>query len=242
MDKDSHQWNFQNLCMVLYRETMDAIRSIPISNVGVKLEPIDVLRSASSSTKLFMEIKKTTAPASFVNLSADNLSARWSPPRRGWFKVNFDAAWRKDTKRSGLGVMICDSEELLCGGSAKSMICHSVLLAKAEAALGGLKLALLSNYLKVTMETDSLVLKAGVDGKHENRAWEIFPILLEIRHMEAMFDAVEWSWIPRKKKRVAHVAASFGIGAMHRITWLDQPPLSLMGVLTSNGLPCPPVI
>lgn len=31
-------------------------------------------------------------------------------------------------------------------------------------ALGGLKLALLSNYHKVTMETDSFVLKAGIDG------------------------------------------------------------------------------
>lgn len=37
------------------------------------------------------------------------------------------------------------------------------------------------------METDSLVLKAGVDGKLENRAWKILPILLEIRRMEAMF-------------------------------------------------------
>ncbi|CAB4313879.1 unnamed protein product [Prunus armeniaca] len=110
-----------------------------------------------------------------------------SPPRRGWFKVNFDAAWKKDTNRAGIGVMIRDSKGLLCGGSAESMICHSMLEAKAEAALGGLKLALLSNYRKVTMETDSLVLKAGVDGKLENRAWKILPILLEIRRMEAMF-------------------------------------------------------
>lgn len=110
-----------------------------------------------------------------------------SPPRRGWFKVNSDAAWKKDTNRAGIGVMIRDSKGLLCGGSAESMICHSVLEAEAEAALGGLKLALLSNYRKVTMETDSLVLKAGVDGKLENRAWKILPILLEIRRMEAMF-------------------------------------------------------
>ncbi|CAL2266037.1 unnamed protein product [Prunus armeniaca] len=133
-----------------------------------------------------------------------------SPPRRGWFKVNFDAAWKKDTNRAGIGVMIRDSKGLLCGGSAESMICHSMLEAKAEAALGGLKLALLSNYRKVTMETDSLVLKAGVDGKLENRAWKILPILLEIRRMEAMFEAVEWSWILRKKNLAAHAAASFG--------------------------------
>ncbi|CAB4283451.1 unnamed protein product [Prunus armeniaca] len=157
-----------------------------------------------------------------------------SPPRRGWFKVNSDAAWKKDTNRAGIGAMIRDSKGLLCGGSAESMICHSVLEAEAEAALGGLKLALLSNYRKVTMETDSLVLKAGVDGKLENRAWKILPILLEIR--------LEWSWIPRKKNLAAHAAASFGIGTVHRVTWLDQPPPSLMGVLTFDGLPCPPVI
>ncbi|KAH0983237.1 hypothetical protein GBA52_010414 [Prunus armeniaca] len=93
------------------------------------------------------------------------------------------------------------------------------------------------------METDSLVLKAGVDGKHENCTWEILPILLEIRCMEAMFDVVELSWIPRKKNLAAHAAASFGIRAVHRVTWLDQPSPSLMGVLTSDGLhtqPHPP--
>ncbi|BFG21667.1 hypothetical protein CerSpe_079410 [Prunus speciosa] len=209
---------------------------------GVKLEPIEVLRSASSSTREFMEVQNSAAQASFVSRSVDNLSVHWSPPRRGWFKVNSDAAWRKDTNRAGLGVMIRDSEGLLCGGSAEGIICPSVLLAEAKAALGGLKLALDSNYRKVNMETDSLVLKAGVDRKYGNRAWEILPIILEIRRMEALFDAVEWSWIPRKKNRAAHAAASFGTRAVHRVTWLDQPPPSLMGVLTSDGLPCPPVI
>ncbi|KAI5323782.1 hypothetical protein L3X38_032854 [Prunus dulcis] len=216
MHKDSRQWNFQNVCMVLDRETMDAIRSIPIGNVG---NPDRIVwpwsangqysvksGSVSSSTREFMEIQRTAAPTSFVNLSVDNLFARWSPPRRGWFKVNSDAAWRKDTNRAGLGVMIRDSEGLLCDGSAEN----------------------------------SLVLKAGVDGKHENHTWEILPILLEIRRVEAMFDAVEWSWIPCKKNRAAHAVTSFGIGAVHRVTWLDQPPSSLMGVLTFDGLPCPP--
>ncbi|CAB4294413.1 unnamed protein product [Prunus armeniaca] len=51
-----------------------------------------------------------------------------------------------------------------------------------------------------------------------------------------MFDSVEWLRIPRKKK----IAASIVLGVVHRVTWLDQPPPSLMYVLTSDGLPCPP--
>ncbi|VVA40153.1 PREDICTED: reverse mRNAase [Prunus dulcis] len=181
MDKDSRQWNFQNVCMVLDRETMDAIRSIPIGNVR---NPDRIVWPWSANGQYSVK-----SGYHIIHALCSELSG---------------ITWRKDTNRASLGVMIRDSEGLLCDGSAENMIWHSVLVAKAEAALGGLKLAFLSNYRKVTMEIDSLVLKAGVDGKHENHTWEILPILLEIRRVEAMFDAVEWSWIPCKKNRVAH--------------------------------------
>ncbi|CAL8999806.1 unnamed protein product, partial [Prunus brigantina] len=69
---------------------------------------------------------------------------------------------------------------------------------------------------KVMMKTDSLALKSGIAENYGNRAWSILPILLEIRRMESLFDSVEWCWIPRSKNRVAHLAASIGIGAVHR--------------------------
>lgn len=55
------------------------------------------------------------------------------------------------------------------------------------------------------------------------------------------------SWIPRKKNRVAHVAAPIGVaaapigvGTVYRGTWAAQPPPSLVCVLVSDGLPSPP--
>ncbi|CAB4313586.1 unnamed protein product [Prunus armeniaca] len=86
------------------------------------------------------------------------------------------------------------------------------------------------------------VVKSGISGNYGNRAWSILPILLEIRRTEGLFDSVKWCWILRYKNRAAHMAASIGIGVVHRETWLNQPPLSLVHVLSSDGLPCPLVM
>ncbi|XP_016649789.1 PREDICTED: uncharacterized protein LOC103333053 [Prunus mume] len=56
------------------------------------------------------------------------------------------------------------------------------------------------------------------------------------------FEEVIWSWVPRSANRAAHAAASIGNRAMELQSWVDRPPLSLVGVLTSDGLPCPPLV
>ncbi|KAI5324646.1 hypothetical protein L3X38_033719 [Prunus dulcis] len=135
-----------------------------------------------------------------------------------------------------------NSKDAFCGGLAEGKVCQSTLAAEADAILSGLKLALSSRHRKVMMETDSLVVKSRISGNYGNRACSILPILLEIQRMEALFDYVEWCWIPRNKNCAAHMAASIGIGAVHRVTWLNQPPPSLVCVLSFDGLPCPHVM
>ncbi|CAL9025955.1 unnamed protein product [Prunus brigantina] len=164
----------------------------------------------------------------------------WTPPSDGFVKINTDAAWIKESNRSGVGVVIRDSAGNVRGGLADNLYCCSALHAEAEAALRGLYLAKRKGFSKVMLETDSTILKQSVEGMTNNGAWSILPTILEIRRLANSFQSVEWSWIPRSINKAAHAAASIGIRAVEQICWAERSPLSLQGVLEADGLPGPP--
>ena len=93
-------------------------------------------------------------------------------------------------------MIIRNYDGVFCGGSAEGKVCQSALAAEADDVFSGLNLALSLHHRKIIMETDSLVVKSRISGNYGNRAWFILPILLEIWKMEALFDFVEWCWIP----------------------------------------------
>ncbi|KAL6279433.1 hypothetical protein ACE6H2_016314 [Prunus campanulata] len=205
---------------------------------GRQLHPIHVLDQAMRAANEFIEANVSQSTHSdFVSL----ISTRaWTPPSDGFVKVNTDAAWIKESNRSGVGVVIRDSAGNVCGGLADNLYCCSALHAEAEAALRGLSLAKRKGFSKVMLETDSTILKQSVEGKTNNGAWSILPTILEIRRLANRFQSVEWSWIPRSINKAAHVAASIGIRALAQICWAERPPPSLQGVLEADGLPGPP--
>ncbi|CAL2228879.1 unnamed protein product [Prunus armeniaca] len=208
---------------------------------GCKHEPTRVLQMANSMVGDFLEAYLPSNSIVITHREVLPTQPHWTPPRTGWVKVNSDGAW-KTNKAAGLGVIIRNSAGAFSGGLAEGKVCQSAIAAEADAVLSGLKLAPSLRHRKVMKKTDSLVVKSGIAENYGNRAWSILPILLEIRRMEGLFDSVEWSWIPRVKNRAAHMAASIRIGAVHRETCLNQPPPSLVRVLSSDGLPCPPAM
>ncbi|KAH0982222.1 hypothetical protein GBA52_009399 [Prunus armeniaca] len=90
------------------------------------------------------------------------------------------------------------------------------------------------------METDSKVLVDGVNDRTCNQAWSILPLLEEIRLLSQNFCEVRWSWVSRKANRAGHKAASIGFGSVELESWAYRPPQSLVHVLVSDGLLCPP--
>ncbi|CAL8996520.1 unnamed protein product [Prunus brigantina] len=118
----------------------------------------------------------------------------------------------------------------------------SVLMVEALATLHALALAKLMKFDHVSFETDSKILCDGIKGAIGNRIWTIYPLIQEIRKVSYAFPHIEWNWIPRKRNRAAHVAASIGARAVELESWVNRPPPSMMRVLISDGLPCPLLI
>ncbi|BFG29224.1 hypothetical protein CerSpe_154980 [Prunus speciosa] len=159
-------------------------------------------------------------------------------PQQGYVKVNIDGSWKPDSIKAGLGTVIRNSDGLFCVGLACPYWCNSAL--QAEAAIKGLQLASQCGYLDIVMETDSKVLVDGVKGSASNQAWRILPILEDIRSLCHNFHEVRWRWVSRNANRAAHMAAAIGFGSVELESCAYRPPQSLVHVLVSDGLPCPP--
>lgn len=91
------------------------------------------------------------------------------------------------------------------------------------------------------METDSRFLINGVKGDVRNKVWCILPLLEEISRACCSFREVRWNWISRRLNGAAHEAALIGVRVVKLESWVSRPPLSLVQVLVSDGLPCPPI-
>ncbi|CAL9023602.1 unnamed protein product, partial [Prunus brigantina] len=145
-----------------------------------------------------------------------------------------------DSIKAGLGVVIRTWDGLFCAGLACPYWGNSALQAEAAAAVKGLQLASQVGQLGIVMETDSKVLFYGVNDHGCRQAWSILPLLEEIRLLSLNFREVRWSWVSRNANRAAHKAASIGFGSVELKSWAFRPPQSLVHVLVSDGLPCPP--
>ncbi|CAL9017679.1 unnamed protein product [Prunus brigantina] len=152
----------------------------------------------------------------------------WSPPPATWSKLNVDAR----VLRNSCGVFL--------GGFAACKIANSVLEAEAHAALAGLSLVAEMGLANVVIESDSQVLVNCARGKIHKGIWSIYPILSAIRRCCNNFISCDWRWTSRRANRAADAIAAIARRMKCDKVWLDRPPSSLVFVLQSDGLPCPP--
>ncbi|KAH0972778.1 hypothetical protein GBA52_024934 [Prunus armeniaca] len=211
---------------------------------GTNPDPRLVIKRANDSYSEFWEANtcfsrlsgsRTTPSSPYVGRD------RWLPPLANAIKINFDGAWSPGTSHGGIGVIARDDCGTWRGGTASPISCNSALVAEAAAALYAVSYAITRDFSKVVFESDSKVFVDSILGNHGNYSWTILPILDEICSLSQHFNEMRWKWVPRSANRAAHMSATIGLRAMELQSWVIRPPLSLVGVLNSDGLPCPPV-
>lgn len=114
--------------------------------------------------------------------------------------------------------------------------------AEAHAALLGLTVASELGNIPLDCESDSRELIQSVNGIIQNCRWSIYPILAALKEKCGWFSSCSWKWIPRIANRAADAAAMEAKRKMCDEVWLCRPPSSLVFVLQSDGLPCPPQV
>ncbi|OMO95336.1 hypothetical protein CCACVL1_05429 [Corchorus capsularis] len=79
----------------------------------------------------------------------------WTPPERGWTKINSDGAFSKDDNRAGIRVVLLDGSGILIDGIAKNVQGNYVLMVESLALKRGVQLAIENKVEKAIFETDS---------------------------------------------------------------------------------------
>ncbi|KAK9934147.1 hypothetical protein M0R45_021301 [Rubus argutus] len=167
---------------------------------------------------------------------------RWSPPPPGHIKINFDAAWINETKLTGIGVLARDCHGSLIDGSSLLCLSGSPLEAEARAALTAVTLANKFHHVPIIFESDSKVLVDCISMNDSAQNWKIAPIISKINHSTTLNGRAVWLWIHREANSVADLVASLVVRKKCPVVWIDRPPSSLVGVLSRDGLPCPPQV
>lgn len=102
-----------------------------------------------------------------------------------------------DSRRSGLGVVICDFHGSLAAGSCVNGSASSVLEAEAKAVILAMQTALSRNLDNVLIESDSASLVQYINGDKKKVSWSIFPLLRRIWNLRHRFHFSKWCWVPR---------------------------------------------
>ncbi|KAM1013972.1 hypothetical protein ACFX13_044685 [Malus domestica] len=98
-------------------------------------------------------------------------------------------------------------------------------MAERAAVIKGLDLAASLGFTKVMVESASI---KCLKGDIEKGAWEIYPLLLEIRSKKINFEDLHWKWSTHEANGAAHHVALLALRIVERQSWVDRPPISLV--------------
>ncbi|XP_059070572.1 uncharacterized protein LOC131860208 [Cryptomeria japonica] len=94
--------------------------------------------------------------------SKGNSIPKWTPPEKGWTKINFDGASRGNPGTSSVGVIACDDRGNILAIAAKRLVDGSNNVAKCQAALEAILMARKLGVKKLHLEGDSQVVVNGI--------------------------------------------------------------------------------
>ncbi|XP_061999064.1 uncharacterized protein LOC133716370 [Rosa rugosa] len=164
----------------------------------------------------------------------------WKPPPHGHIKINLDANWAIDTHLVGLGVIARDCRSKMIDGVHSIGQAFSAHEAEARAAILACNLAEKLSPVPIIIESDSKCLIDAINSPSTCKIWSIYPAVAKIKNSPSFWQRIAWSWVSRKANSAADHLASLAVRRMCPDVWIDRPPSSLVGILSRDGLPCPP--
>ena len=129
-------------------------------------------------------------------------AGRWTKPRQGWYKCNFDASFTSTTTQCKMGWVIRGAYgEYRGAGHAKGNTVSSPLEAEYNALIVAMQQCWIKGYTKVIFEGDN---KKMIDNLHSRKLqFGLYNWVIEVRWWSRKFQEVEFNWINREGNGVA---------------------------------------
>ena len=144
----------------------------------------------------------------------------WSPPREGFFKLNFDGASKGNPGRAGFGGILRNARGQAVWVFFGYIGQDTNNSAELEGLLHGLLLAQENQCFPLVVEGDSRVIlgmaakiQAGQPASKVSNTWRLEGRLERLGDMLKALDACTWSHIRRNGNKVADCLANLGVKA-----------------------------
>jgi ribonuclease HI len=170
------------------------------------------------------------------NKTLPSKSSLWKRPAIGNVKINFDAAYHKDSGDGGWGfVARSDTGDFIAAGAGRLKYLRSALQAEAEACMAAIEGAEALGLHRVEFESDCKVLVSALK-EHTHDFAEIGVLMREARsNCTQAFNLFNFIFCRRECNKVAHSLAQFGYSAEVECSgWTDEVPPFISDVVSSD--------
>ncbi|XP_059071301.1 uncharacterized protein LOC131865388 [Cryptomeria japonica] len=157
--------------------------------------------------------------------SKGNPTLEWTPPEKGWTKINFDRASRGNLGPSGVGVIARDDRGNILAIAAKRLLDGSNNVTECQAALDVILMARKLGVKKLHLEGDSQV----VVGSNEEVQW-ISSLVLRPKWVGGLQDVVARSVIGVGLRMAEGPSRRIGVDVgelQHFVVWSASRPIAL---------------
>ncbi|XP_052484349.1 uncharacterized protein LOC128039806 [Gossypium raimondii] len=146
----------------------------------------------------------------------------WRPPQVSWVKLNFDAAYKSQTKSSCSGFIIRNERGKVIG----SGVTHhgnilDAFLAEAIACFQRLLFAKETGFTKVEVEGDSRTVIEKINQEGFDRAY-LDSVITDIKSIGRTFHRIRFKHARREANRVAHFIAREGNSKSENTFWMED--------------------
>ncbi|XP_071914084.1 uncharacterized protein [Coffea arabica] len=173
----------------------------------------------------YIEAQKSLDGKFIQQTTSSNRSEEWKPPSRGQIKINSDAAFSQNMKRTGISAVARNAEGKMMKAWARAELKVSEPQVEEAAAIRmGMQMACDANWKEVEFQSDC---KEVVDmiNKEKDHHTRIATVLEDIANMRCLFEQCTFSFVHRAGNSCAHSLAKFAVKLTKNVEWEECFPM-----------------
>ncbi|KAK1586457.1 hypothetical protein Q3G72_002787 [Acer saccharum] len=168
------------------------------------------------------------------NFNAPHLCSYWIPPAVGKLKMNCAAAFDRQCGRTGIGVVVRDSEGEVLGCCSQNL--ETIMSSKAAHLLAiqkGIQFGVHCGFLIFVLEVDDAEVIDWINsGSHLDS--EFGAILQEITILTEGPDGQLFRYTTKTSNKAAQGLSNYALGITEDMYWLEEFPICIARVFESE--------
>lgn len=196
------------------------------------VNPIDVLFQANSIISEYFKFAMSQAHDVRLTPSQIRYNQVWRPPWLDTVKVNSDASFCLERKKSCPGIIARDRRGMILYGITKCFAASSPLIAEALALREAVAVTCNFGVTNVIFECDNLDLIQACRGEH--KVGEINYLVQDVLQIKEQFQSCGFTWVARGGNKVAHQIALLNMQGNLPLHWRWNHPDSLQLLLNRD--------